>query len=53
MACTKCGMENEYHNGLEYECPDCDHTWDDGLNLFDQNDEYDDEYDDEDNDEDF
>lgn len=25
--CLKCESENAYHNGVEYECPDCDHTW--------------------------
>lgn len=38
MACPQCDMDNEFHNGLEYECPDCDHVWDDGINLFDQED---------------
>jgi uncharacterized Zn ribbon protein len=22
-----CGSENAYHNGIEFECPDCDYTW--------------------------
>lgn len=35
--CPKCGMENAYFDGVEYVCPDCDHTW--GCDLVD--DEYD------------
>lgn len=25
--CPNCGSENAYHNGVEYECPDCDYVW--------------------------
>ena len=25
--CQNCGSENAYHNGVNYECPDCDHEW--------------------------
>lgn len=25
--CPFCGMENAYCDGVEYVCPDCDHTW--------------------------
>ncbi|AWH75528.1 hypothetical protein DCS32_15560 [Dokdonia sp. Dokd-P16] len=25
--CPKCGSEDAYHNGVEYECPKCDHEW--------------------------
>lgn len=27
IECPKCGMENAYFNGLQFECPDCNHTW--------------------------
>lgn len=26
--CISCTMENAFFNGLQYECPDCDHVWD-------------------------
>lgn len=26
--CISCGMDNAFFNGLQYECPDCDHVWD-------------------------
>lgn len=25
--CPKCDNENAYHNGVTFECPDCDHEW--------------------------
>lgn len=25
--CPNCGSENAYHNGVEFECPECDHIW--------------------------
>lgn len=25
--CPNCGSEDAYHNGVCYECPACDHTW--------------------------
>jgi len=25
--CPKCGSESAYHNGVCYECPNCDHEW--------------------------
>jgi len=40
--CIYCEMENAYHNGVCYECPDCGKEWDDGMN-FDKEEEYDDE----------
>lgn len=40
-----CSHENSYHNGVHYECPDCDKTW--GGNIDFSNDD-DDEDDDED-----
>lgn len=39
--CPNCGMENAYHNGVEFECPDCDYTW--GDNLENDEDENEDE----------
>ena len=27
VECTNCGSENAYHNGVSYECPDCDNEW--------------------------
>ena len=26
--CPNCGMENAYHDGVNYVCPDCDYEWD-------------------------
>lgn len=26
--CVACTQENAYFNGLQMECPDCDHVWD-------------------------
>lgn len=25
--CPKCGSEDAYWNGLEYECPECGYIW--------------------------
>jgi len=27
VECPNCGSENAYHNGVSYECPDCDNEW--------------------------
>lgn len=27
--CPKCQSEDAYHNGVCFECPECDHEWDD------------------------
>ncbi len=37
--CLYCDNENAYHNGINYECPDCDAEWDNNGNLL--NGEYD------------
>jgi hypothetical protein len=40
--CHFCDNENAYHNGVNYECPDCDSEWDENgdlLNDYDQDDE--------------
>ena len=42
--CPYCDNENAYHNGVNYECPDCDAEWDNNGNLL--NGEYDDDDDD-------
>lgn len=47
--CPKCGSESAYHNGVCYECPDCDYEWDDSTTLDDDEDE-DYEYDEDSND---
>lgn len=39
--CPYCDYDNAYHNGINYECPDCDSEWDNNGNLL--NGEYDDE----------
>jgi hypothetical protein len=31
--CIKCQEENAYHNGVCYECPDCDYEWDENEIL--------------------
>jgi hypothetical protein len=31
--CQYCDNENAYHNGVNYECPDCDSEWDNNDNL--------------------
>ncbi|SEN32882.1 hypothetical protein SAMN04487902_1126 [Prevotella sp. ne3005] len=31
-------MENAYHNGVCYVCPDCDYEWDDELDIYDDED---------------
>jgi len=33
--CPYCGSEGAYHNGVEYECPECGATWDDEVELDD------------------
>ena len=33
--CPYCENENAYHNGVNYECPDCDAEWDNNGNLLD------------------
>ena len=25
--CPNCGSESAFHNGVNYECPECDHEW--------------------------
>ena len=25
--CPNCECEDAYHNGVEFECPNCDYTW--------------------------
>ena len=30
IQCPYCKSEEAYHNGVCYECPDCDATWSDG-----------------------
>ena len=27
ILCPKCGDENCFHNGVSYECPECNHEW--------------------------
>jgi len=27
--CPNCGSDNAFHNGVCYECPECDHEWSD------------------------
>ena len=34
VECPNCGMENAYHDGVNYVCPDCDYEWDDELDLW-------------------
>lgn len=29
VECPKCGSESAYHNGVCFECPDCDYEWSD------------------------
>lgn len=31
-------MENAYHDGVNYVCPDCDYEWDDGFDIYDDED---------------
>jgi hypothetical protein len=33
VACSNCGYDNAYHNGVCYECPDCDYQWGDKLTF--------------------
>lgn len=28
IMCPRCFCEDCYFNGVQYECPDCGHTWD-------------------------
>jgi len=44
VTCPKCSNENAFHNGLNYECPDCDFEWSDGLDLGDYYDDGDDDF---------
>lgn len=41
--CPYCDNENAFHNGMNYECPDCDAAWDDDGNLLNGDDDDDDE----------
>jgi hypothetical protein len=41
--CHFCDNENAYHNGINYECPDCDSEWDENGNLLNGYDEDDEE----------
>lgn len=41
--CSNCGRENAFHDGVCYVCPDCDHTWDDGLNFYEEDSKSEDE----------
>lgn len=44
MECIACGMDSAYFNGLQYECPDCDHVWNAaGFDPDDLEDDIDDE----------
>lgn len=45
VECPNCGSDQAYHNGVCYECPDCDNEWSDGLDVFDSPDEDDDDED--------
>jgi uncharacterized Zn ribbon protein len=29
VSCPNCGSDQAYHNGLCYECPECDFEWSD------------------------
>lgn len=31
--CPYCESENAYHNGTEFECPDCGRTWEDDYTV--------------------
>lgn len=46
--CPNCGMDNAYHNGVCYACPDCDYEWPDGLIFDDEEDDDDDKDEDDD-----
>lgn len=35
VECPQCESDQAYHNGVSYECPDCNHQWSDGVDLFD------------------
>lgn len=39
IQCPNCGSENAYHNGVCYECPDCDYEW--GGDDYDDDEWYD------------
>ena len=42
--CPYCDNENAYHNGVNYECPDCEAEWDNNGNLLNgEDDDYDDD----------
>ena len=32
-SCPKCQMENAYHNGVSFVCPDCDNEWSGNSNA--------------------
>ena len=36
VTCPSCGMEDAYHNGVEYECPNCDYLWGEDLEENDE-----------------
>lgn len=38
IQCPKCGNDQAYHNGVNYECPDCDYEWSDGVTYEDSDD---------------
>lgn len=37
--CPYCGSESAYHNGTEMECPNCDSTWADDADYYEDADE--------------
>jgi uncharacterized Zn ribbon protein len=39
ISCPNCGSDQAYHDGVQYQCPDCDYEWSDGLDLFDDDEE--------------
>lgn len=36
--CPKCGMDNTYHDGTSYVCPDCFHEWSEANSSETEND---------------
>jgi DNA-directed RNA polymerase subunit RPC12/RpoP len=45
IMCPECGYENCYFNGFSYECPECDHEWDeDHWHIDDDDDDDDDDF---------
>lgn len=45
---SECGMENAYHNGVNYECPDCGAAWDENgyrLDIDEDDDDINEEFD--------